>query len=67
MPRDERADVGGIGGTARRRTSSRSRRCGRRSAEVLTDEAFERMIALGERFEAGVAGVIERHEPARGT
>ena len=23
--------------------------------EVLTDEAFERMIALGERFEAGVA------------
>ena len=30
-------------------------------AEVLTDEAFEHMIALGERFEAGVAEVIERH------
>ena len=30
-------------------------------AEVLTDEAFERMIALGERFEAGVAETIERH------
>ena len=31
-------------------------------AEVLTDEAFEHMIALGERFEAGVAEVIERHD-----
>ena len=30
-------------------------------AEVLTHEAFERMIALGERFEAGVAETIERH------
>ena len=38
------------------RTCSRSRRCARRSREVLTDEAFERMIALGERFERGVAG-----------
>jgi len=28
---------------------------------VLTHEAFERMISLGERFEAGVAGAIERH------
>jgi glutamate-1-semialdehyde 2,1-aminomutase len=27
--------------------------------EVMTDDAFARMIALGERFEAGVAGVIE--------
>jgi glutamate-1-semialdehyde 2,1-aminomutase len=26
---------------------------------VLTDEAFARMIELGERFEAGVQGVIE--------
>ena len=30
-------------------------------AEVLTDEAFARMISLGERFEAGVDDVIERH------
>jgi glutamate-1-semialdehyde 2,1-aminomutase len=30
-------------------------------AEVLTDAAFERMIGLGERFESGVADVIERH------
>jgi glutamate-1-semialdehyde 2,1-aminomutase len=31
-------------------------------SEVLTDDAFDRMIAVGERFEAGVAGVIDRHE-----
>ena len=31
-------------------------------AEVLTEEAFEQMIALGERFEAGAAEVIERHD-----
>jgi glutamate-1-semialdehyde aminotransferase len=29
--------------------------------EVLTDDAFARMISLGERFEAGVADAIERH------
>jgi glutamate-1-semialdehyde 2,1-aminomutase len=29
---------------------------------VLTDEAFERMIALGERFEAGVNEAISSHE-----
>jgi glutamate-1-semialdehyde 2,1-aminomutase len=29
---------------------------------VLTDEAFERMIALGERFEAGVQRVIDEHD-----
>jgi glutamate-1-semialdehyde 2,1-aminomutase len=28
---------------------------------VLTDDAFERMIALGERFEHGVASVIAEH------
>jgi glutamate-1-semialdehyde 2,1-aminomutase len=57
---DEVADTGGIGGTlaanvlqfaAMRATLS----------EVLTDEAFERMIALGERFEAGVQQTIDRH------
>jgi glutamate-1-semialdehyde 2,1-aminomutase len=30
--------------------------------EVMTDEAFERMIGLGERFEEGVRGVIESRE-----
>ena len=57
---DEVADTGGIGGTlaanvlqfaAMRATLG----------EVLTDEAFERMIALGERFEAGVQQTIDRH------
>ena len=33
-------------------------------AHVLTDDAFARMIALGERFEEGVASVIaERSLP----
>jgi glutamate-1-semialdehyde 2,1-aminomutase len=53
----EATDVGGIGGTlsgnalslaATRATLDR----------VLTEEAFERMIALGARFEAGVAAAI---------
>ena len=30
-------------------------------SEVLTDDAFERMIALGERFESGVTDAIEHH------
>jgi glutamate-1-semialdehyde 2,1-aminomutase len=30
--------------------------------EVLTEEAFEQMIGLGARFEAGVAGAIERYD-----
>jgi glutamate-1-semialdehyde 2,1-aminomutase len=29
---------------------------------VLTDEAFERMIALGERWTAGVRAAIDRHD-----
>ena len=62
---DEVADTGGIGGTlaanvlqlaAMRATLS----------EVLTDEAFERMIALGERFEAGVQQAIDAYG-CRGT
>ena len=61
MPRDERADVGGIGGTVA--ASVLSLAATRATlAEVLTDETFERMIALGERFEAGVAQAIERHD-----
>jgi glutamate-1-semialdehyde 2,1-aminomutase len=60
LPADERADVGGIGGTVAANVLSLA--AARATlAEVLTDEAFERMIALGERFEAGVADAIERH------
>ena len=56
----EASDVGGIGGTlsgnalslaATRATLDR----------VLTEEAFERMIALGARFEAGVTDAIAAH------
>jgi glutamate-1-semialdehyde 2,1-aminomutase len=31
-------------------------------AEVLTDDAFDRMIALAERFEKGVADAIAEHD-----
>jgi glutamate-1-semialdehyde 2,1-aminomutase len=60
LPADERADVGGIGGTVAANVLSLAAARATLS-DVLTDEAFERMIALGERFEAGVADVIERH------
>jgi glutamate-1-semialdehyde 2,1-aminomutase len=60
LPADERADVGGIGGTVAANVLSLAATRAT-LAEVLTEEAFERMIALGERFEAGVAAVIERH------
>ncbi len=60
MPRDERADIGGIGGTVAANILSFAAMRATLS-DVLTDEAFERMISLGERFEAGVADVIARH------
>ncbi|HUK95494.1 MAG TPA: aspartate aminotransferase family protein [Gaiellaceae bacterium] len=60
LPADERADVGGIGGTVAANVLSLAAMRAT-LADVLTDEAFERMIALGERFEAGVAQVIEGH------
>jgi glutamate-1-semialdehyde 2,1-aminomutase len=60
MPRDERADIGGIGGTVAANILSFAAMRATLS-DVLTDEAFERMIFLGERFEAGVADVIARH------
>jgi glutamate-1-semialdehyde 2,1-aminomutase len=60
LPADERADVGGIGGTVAANVLSLA--AARATlAEVLTDEAFERMIALGERFERGVSDAIKRH------
>src|SRR5437764_3200319 len=60
LPRDERADVGGIGGTVAANVLSLAAMRAT-LADVLTDEAFERMIALGERFERGVADAIDRH------
>jgi len=51
------SDVGGVGGTlAANVLSLAAMRATLR--HVLTADAFERMIALGERFERGVAGVI---------
>jgi glutamate-1-semialdehyde 2,1-aminomutase len=60
LPADERADVGGIGGTVAANVLSLAATRAT-LAEVLTDDAFERMIALAKRFEAGVAEAIERH------
>jgi glutamate-1-semialdehyde 2,1-aminomutase len=53
----EDSDVGGIGGTlAGNALSLAAIRATLR--DVLTDEAFARMIPLAERFEAGVNGVL---------
>jgi glutamate-1-semialdehyde 2,1-aminomutase len=60
LPRDERADIGGIGGTAAANVLSLAAMRATLD-EILTAEAFAHTIALGERFEAGVAEVIERH------
>jgi glutamate-1-semialdehyde aminotransferase len=54
-------DTGGIGGTLAANVLSLAAMRATLS-EVLTDEAFERMIALGERFEAGVQDVIDANE-----
>ena len=57
---EELSDVGGIGGTLAGNALSlaATRAC---LGEVLTEEAFERMIALGERFTEGVQSVIDEH------
>lgn len=55
----EASDVGGIGGTLSGNALSLAAMRATLS-EVLTDAAFERMIALGERFEAGVRDVLAR-------
>ena len=53
-------DTGGVGGTlAGNALSLAAARA--TLGEVLTDEAFERMIALRERFVAGVEGVLAEH------
>jgi glutamate-1-semialdehyde 2,1-aminomutase len=57
----ETTDGGGIGGTLSGNALSLA--ATRATLEnVLTDEAFEHMIALGERFEAGVNEVIAAHD-----
>lgn len=57
----EVADVGGIGGTLA--ANSLSLAAMRATlGEVLTEDAFAQMIALGERYEQGVAGVIAAAE-----
>jgi glutamate-1-semialdehyde 2,1-aminomutase len=56
----EESDVGGIGGTlAGNALSLAAMRA--TLGEVLTDDAFVHMIALGERFEAGVQAAIDEH------
>ena len=56
----EESDVGGVGGTLAANVLSLA--AVRATLEhVLTDEAFARMIALGERFEEGVQSVIDGH------
>jgi glutamate-1-semialdehyde 2,1-aminomutase len=57
---DEQADVGGIGGTLAANVLSLAAMRAT-LAEVLTDEAFGRMIELGTRFEAGVQEVIDEY------
>src|SRR4029078_1528605 len=47
LPRDERADVGGIGGTVAANVLSLAAMRAT-LADVLTDEGFERMYALGD-------------------
>jgi glutamate-1-semialdehyde 2,1-aminomutase len=54
----EATDVGGVGGTLAANALSLAAARATLS-DVLTDEAFERMIALGERFERGVTATIE--------
>ena len=59
ITRDE-SDVGGIGGTLAANVLSLAAM--RATLEqVLTDEAFAHMTALGARFEAGVQASIDRH------
>ena len=54
-------DVGGVGGTlAGNALSVAAMRA--TLGEVLTDAAFEHMIALGTRFAKGVQSVIDRHD-----
>ena len=55
------SDVGGVGGTLAANVLSLAA-VRATLDQVLTEEAFARMIALGERFEQGVQGVIDEYE-----
>jgi glutamate-1-semialdehyde 2,1-aminomutase len=57
---EQLADIGGIGGTLAANVLSLAAMRAT-LAEVLTEAAFKGMIALGERFEAGVRQVIDSH------
>jgi glutamate-1-semialdehyde 2,1-aminomutase len=57
---DEQSDVGGVGGTLAGNVLSLAATRATLD-EVLTEEAFAKMIDLGERFETGVQDVIDRH------
>src|SRR5439155_3198542 len=57
---EREADVGGIGGTLAANVLSLAAMRAT-LGEVLTEEAFARMIELGKRFEAGVQRVIDDH------
>jgi glutamate-1-semialdehyde 2,1-aminomutase len=59
IARDE-SDVGGIGGTLAGNVLSLAA-VQATLEHVLTAEAFDRMIALGERFEQGVQAAIDEH------
>jgi glutamate-1-semialdehyde 2,1-aminomutase len=59
IPREE-SDVGGIGGTLAANVLSLAAMRATLT-EVLTEDAFARMINLGERFEAGVQASIDEH------
>jgi glutamate-1-semialdehyde 2,1-aminomutase len=59
IPREE-SDVGGVGGTLAANVLSLAAMRAT-LGEVLTDEAFVRMIALGRRFEKGVQSAIDAH------
>ncbi len=60
-PDADLVDVGGIGGTlAGNALSTAAMRA--TLAEVLTDEAFARMIELSTRFTAGVQATIDAHD-----
>jgi glutamate-1-semialdehyde 2,1-aminomutase len=55
------ADVGGVGGTLAANVLSLAAMRATLS-DVLTEAAFAHMIAMAERFEAGVAAVIAQHD-----
>jgi len=55
------SDVGGVGGTLAANVLSLAAMRATLT-HVLTHEAFERMIAVGERFEEGVTTVIAEHD-----